>query len=63
MDTTLGQLSESCPNYGHETTHSVSIELRHERIAGGRTKYDKEPYRVSACDSCGATERPRMNDQ
>lgn len=63
MDTRPGQLFENCPTCERETAHSVSIELRQERIVGGRTKYAKEPYRVSVCDSCGETEHLRMNDR
>jgi hypothetical protein len=63
MDARPGQFSEDCPACGRETAHSVSIELRHERPERSHTGYSREPYRVSVCDSCGATERLRMNDQ
>lgn len=57
------RLFENCPTCGRETAHSVSIELRHERPEGSQMKYSREPYRVSVCDSCGTTERLRMNDR
>jgi len=63
MDARPGQFAENCPTCGRETAHSVSIELRHERIVGGHTKYAREPYRVSVCEGCGETEWLRMSDR
>jgi uncharacterized Zn finger protein len=54
---------EECTECGHETPHSVSIEILQEGTDQRPTAYSREPYRVTECDRCGSTEQLRMNNQ
>lgn len=54
--------TESCTRCGHETPHTVTVEIKTESTKRENAQYSREPYRVSECLSCGETESVRMNN-
>jgi hypothetical protein len=59
---TLTELMEDCPACGHETSHTVRIEIRTESTKPENRAYSREPYRLSVCQRCGCERSERMND-
>ena len=57
-----GAMTERCEACGRETRHEVSIRLHTESDRTKNAEYSREPYRVSACQVCGAEQTLRMND-
>jgi len=55
-------VTESCDVCEHDTTHSVSIELRTESGKTENAEFSREPYRVSECMICGDETALRMNN-
>ena len=55
-------VTESCDVCEHDTTHSVSIELRTESGKAENAEFSREPYRVTECKVCGAESSQRMNN-
>jgi len=55
-------MTERCEACGRETRHEVSIRLHTESDRTKNAEYSREPYRVSACQVCGAEQTLRMND-
>ncbi|MGB9965134.1 hypothetical protein [Halobacterium sp. CBA1126] len=53
---------EFCPDCERETRHAVRIELRTENPAVDNPGCSREPYRVSRCLVCDATDARRMSD-
>ena len=55
-------LREFCPDCDRATRHAVRIELRVENHAADNPGCSREPYRVSRCLVCDATDARRMSD-
>lgn len=55
-------LEEFCERCERETRHTVQIHLRVENADADQPKCSREPYRVSECAACEATNTKRMND-
>lgn len=53
---------EYCEECGGETAHHVSLDLLTESTKRENAEFSREPYRVSECRQCGATEETRMNN-
>ncbi|WP_049998102.1 DUF7835 family putative zinc beta-ribbon protein [Halococcus sediminicola] len=55
-------LTEACEDCGHDTPHSVSIELRTESDKHENREFSREPYRITECMACGSETALRMNN-
>jgi len=55
-------MSEPCDDCGHETPHTVSVQIHTESDKRENAEFSREPYRVSECRVCGATTETRMNN-
>lgn len=55
----FSELTEECLDCERETPHAVAVELRTENPD---SQFSREPYRVTECSACGATEEVRLND-
>jgi len=55
-------MTEECDNCGRETPHDVSVQILTESATPENAEYSREPYRVSECRVCGATDALRMNN-
>ncbi|GAA0287867.1 DUF7835 family putative zinc beta-ribbon protein [Halobacterium noricense] len=55
-------LREFCQDCDRATRHAVRIELRVENHAVDNPGCSREPYRVSRCLVCDATDARRMSD-
>ncbi|WP_276298823.1 hypothetical protein [Halorussus lipolyticus] len=55
----FSELTEECPDCERETPHAVAVELRTENPD---SSFSREPYRVTECSVCGATEEVRLTD-
>ncbi|MFB6075460.1 MAG: hypothetical protein ABEJ89_10645 [Haloarculaceae archaeon] len=55
-------ISEPCSSCGRVTPHDVSVEILTESGNPENAEFSREPYRVSECRVCGATDRIRMNN-
>jgi ribosomal protein S14 len=53
---------ERCDRCGRETPHSVSIRILTENARSENAAFSREPYRVTECEVCGASESVRMNN-
>ncbi|WP_336037746.1 hypothetical protein [Halobacterium yunchengense] len=60
--TPMSNLTEFCEDCDRETRHAVEIQLRVENAEASQPKCSREPYRVSECLHCEATDAVRMND-
>lgn len=58
----VGQINERCESCERVTPHEVSVEILTESTKAENTEFSREPYRVSECQACGATETQRMNN-
>jgi len=56
----FSELTEECADCERETVHEVAVEIRTENPD---SSFSREPYRVTECDVCGATEEVRLNDE
>ena len=56
-------MTEECDRCDRQTPHAVRVEIRTESTKPENAQYSREPYRVSECRVCGATETMRMNDK
>lgn len=50
---------EECADCERETDHEVQVEIRTENPD---STFSREPYRVTECQTCGATSTERLND-
>ena len=55
----FSELTEECVTCERETPHEVAVEIRTENPD---SSFSREPYRVTECTVCGATEEVRLND-
>ena len=55
-------MAEECSDCGRETPHEVSVQILTESATTENAAFSREPYRVSECQACGATDRTRMNN-
>lgn len=55
-------MHEECAECGHETPHSVSVQIRTESQKTENAQFSREPYRVSTCRICGLETSIRMNN-
>ncbi len=55
-------LQEYCEECGHETPHTVALEIRREAGSGDEVGHSRTPYRVAECQHCGAVTTLRMNN-
>nr|WP_128478619.1 hypothetical protein [Halorussus pelagicus] len=53
------ELTEECAECERETAHEVAVEIRTENPD---SRASREPYRVTECGVCGATEEVRLNN-
>jgi hypothetical protein len=56
-------VTEACDHCGGVTPHEVSVEILTESRKVENAEYSREPYRVTECRICGATESRRMNNE
>ena len=56
-------MTEECDRCDRQTPHAVRVEILTESTKRENAQYSREPYRVSECRVCGATETTRMNDK
>ena len=54
--------TEECDSCERTTPHEVRVEILTESPAEENAEFSREPYRVSECRICGATETRRMNN-
>lgn len=59
---TVADITEECPSCGRSTPHAVTVEILTESSDPENAAFSREPYRVSECSICGATEKTRMNN-
>lgn len=55
-------MEEQCSECGHETPHSVSVQILTENVESDNAAFSREPYRVSECRLCGHEASIRMNN-
>lgn len=55
-------MDEECPDCGHETPHSISVQILTENAESDNAAFSREPYRVSECRVCGRQSSIRMNN-
>lgn len=58
----LADTMERCPSCDASTPHQVTLQLVTESGREENSQFSREPYRVSECQVCGATESIRMNN-
>ena len=58
----VGDITEMCEHCGRVTPHDVSLEILTESSKAENAEFSREPYRVTECRVCGATETRRMNN-
>jgi hypothetical protein len=58
----VGDMTEKCDDCGQQTPHDVRVEILTESSKPENAAFSREPYRVSECCVCGATEKRRMNN-
>lgn len=58
----VADLTEECEECGRPTPHEVAVEILTESADPENAAFSREPYRVSECTVCGATEQTRMNN-
>jgi hypothetical protein len=59
---TVADVTEECEHCGRVTPHEVAVEILTESADPENAAFSREPYRVSECRVCGATETTRMNN-
>lgn len=55
-------VTEECDDCKRETDHEVTVEMRTENPDSDNATFSREPYRISECQTCGATEEVRLNN-
>lgn len=58
----MTDMTEECDHCGRTTPHDVTVEILTESSSPENAAFSREPYRVSECEVCGATEKTRMNN-
>ena len=58
----VADVTETCEQCGRSTPHEVAVEILTESSEPENAAFSREPYRVSECTVCGATEQTRMNN-
>jgi len=58
----VADITEECDSCGRATPHEVTVEILTESPDPENAEFSREPYRVSECRVCGATETTRMNN-
>jgi len=58
----LSAITEECDDCGRETPHDVSVQIRTESQKCENAKFSREPYRITNCQTCGATSTERLNN-
>jgi hypothetical protein len=58
----IPDMTEECNACDASTPHTVTVEILTESPNPENAQYSREPYRVSQCNVCGATEKTRMNN-
>ncbi|MFC7132603.1 MULTISPECIES: hypothetical protein [Salinibaculum] len=58
----VADMTEECEQCGTPTPHTVTVQILTESPDPENAEFSREPYRVSECDVCGATETTRMNN-
>ena len=58
----VADVTEECESCSRVTPHEVAVKILTESGKPENAEFSREPYRVSECVVCGATETMRMNN-
>lgn len=58
----VADVTEECDQCGAVTPHTATVKILTESTNSENAQFSREPYRVSECTVCGASESTRMNN-